>query len=541
MASTNPAKDPNESSEMATPTSESIVQAFTVYASSKDAEIKELKAQLAAAESENLDLKSQKATWFLEKKSLSDRVERLERELKMLQDLQRRQAAGVSSMGVSTDGRGDAAPGPLLSRVESLEKGMASVRIGGEHPESCPSPVCSEHLVETDGQITDLPNTHLKSALLAGSDVPQTETTAAGEGKVPAGRAAVPAETKAAAMASQQGAFDKLESRSYSFVQVSSKEKVTECPVSTEMMEWLSENLTLADWKPLMRKLGLTDVEIGNASFGHPHVVEQRYQCLLHWRKTHSRSATVPTLLTAIRAKSLHQLARDFCKEFPAESSPVETKRESTPELTRNFLSNLERFLDPFVADFDALKQDLHNGPRISQGQCLKIGYRSQEGNGRLDTVMEDWSSTYYKKNNSDSELDKRWALRKFLQNCGKEVRAIFKKHVNQGGVIGPAAGDDAKIGNLPYSTIQDIEEMLSYTDGVRNWKDLADWLRKQHPSVFQPVTKNKIRLWENDPDPRKGAKSVLQVWETTTQAKVGALYSWLVENGRLDIAKVLE
>ncbi|XP_038044563.1 uncharacterized protein LOC119719257 isoform X2 [Patiria miniata] len=83
---------------------------------------------------------------------------------------------GVSSMGGSTDAAGDAAPRPLRSRDESLEEGLASVRIGGEHPESCPSP--------------------------------RPEATGAEEDK--GARALALAEIKAAAMASQQDAFDKL-------------------------------------------------------------------------------------------------------------------------------------------------------------------------------------------------------------------------------------------------------------------------------------------------------------------------------------------
>ena len=80
----------------------------------------------------------------------------------------------------------------------------------------------------------------------------------------------------------------------------------------------------------------------------------------------------------------------------------------------------------------------------------------------------------------------------------------------------------------------------LLYT-ATKSWKDLTSWLKEEHPGVFKPVDTYKMALWEKNKDPRTGAKNILQVWNTTTQATEGKLYDWLVQNGRIDIAKLFE
>ncbi|XP_022081804.1 uncharacterized protein LOC110974454 [Acanthaster planci] len=582
--STNTTTDLKRPMERGVPTLEDLLQQVMTFANIKEARIKELEAQVERAERENLQLKEQAAAWFLEKKALNAQIKELKDKFKTPKD---KQVRNVSSEALSINAEGDGS-----SRLTSVEdQGPSAVgnllansrrcQIGGEHPASTPSSISSQ--VEADCAVTDLPNTHLPQAFPTKFMKPTADTAALGGSKEAVAvtttdpaktQAAATADfpdallksavqtaggtalgdskerlpitetsmdvTKAAAVASQRAAVNKLDGESCSMAEISSRKEGRVRTITTDMMTWLSENLSRTEWKPLLRKMGLSDNEIDNASDGSMRIVEQRYQCFFHWRQTRGNKASVDALLAAIHAKSLKQLAFDFCEEFPEETSPAEATCQPEPSAPRIFSSQFVRFMWEFVDNGNRLLQDLHGCSKLSPEQCQKLGYHAKEE--YVDIVLKHWSSKYYSQNNSDKSFDKRKELWKVLQCCGKKVRDVFKKHVDQGGVIGPAMDWDTKIENLSYSTTQVIEEKLSTKDGVmHNWKDLADWLRKRHQHSFEPVTNHKIKMWDQDLDPQKGARSILSIWETTTQAKVGVLYEWLVQNARLDIAVSLE
>ena len=106
--------------------------------------------------------------------------------------------------------------------------------------------------------------------------------------------------------------------------------KCTPCPplsfqkdlVTTEMISWLSENISIKEWKPLLRKLGVSDGGIEEIVHNNQNNIrEQRYQGFFEWGKTSGSKATVATLISAMDKLSLQQNIRVFREEFGSKRS----------------------------------------------------------------------------------------------------------------------------------------------------------------------------------------------------------------------------
>ncbi len=196
-----------------------------------------------------------------------------------------------------------------------------------------------------------------------------------------------------------------------------------------------------------------------------------------------------------------------------------------------------------FKGKFDKLEEGLRRLNNLSVSQCNSLQYpltRNTEREGAAVFSALEYCSQQVNKKYPGDKMGRLLELQKMLQVCGMGVRAEFKKFVCAG-VVGPLEGEK-DLRETRADILSTVEEMLSINyEGTKNWKDLTSWLKKEHGGVFEEVTKYKMDFWEKNKEPRTGAHNILQVWMTTTQATEGKLYDWLVQNGRYDIAEMLE
>ncbi|XP_071803086.1 uncharacterized protein [Asterias amurensis] len=313
--------------------------------------------------------------------------------------------------------------------------------------------------------------------------------------------------------------------------------------VTTEMISWLSENISIKEWKPLLRKLGVSDGRIEEIVHNNQNNIrEQRYQGFFEWGRTSGSKATVATLISAMDKLSLQHNIRVFREEFGSKrSSGIQ---DETDAVHQDFSCALHELTSPYLKrKFDELKDSLQRLNNLSEPQCVSLQYSltpetAREG-ASVFSALEFSSRRILQKYPGD-KTRRLQELQKIIKVCGTGVRAEFKKFVCAG-VVGPLDGEK-DLRTTRVDILSKVEEMLSVDyEATKSWKDLTCWLKKEHPGVFSSVDMYKTALWEKNKDPRTGAKNILQVWNTTTQATEGKLYDWLVQNGRIDIAKLFE
>ncbi|XP_033640096.1 uncharacterized protein LOC117300417 [Asterias rubens] len=354
-----------------------------------------------------------------------------------------------------------------------------------------------------------------------------------------------------ATVRAQEDAYSSITDAGSKVMGASKVDVCTPCPplsfqkdlVTTEMISWLSENISIKEWKPLLRKLGVSDGGIEEIVHNNQNNIrEQRYQGFFEWGKTSGSKATVATLISAMDKLSLQHNIRVFREEFGSKrSSGIQ---DETDAVHQDFSCALHELTSPYLkGKFDELKDSLQRLNNLMEPQCVSLQYSltpetAREG-ASVFSALEFSSQRILQKYPGD-KTRRLQELQKIIKVCGMGVRAEFKKFVCAG-VVGPLDGEK-DLRNTRHDILSKVEEMLSVDyEATKSWKDFTLWLKEEHPGVFKPVDTYKMALWEKNKDPRTGAKNIIQVWNTTTQATEGKFYGWLVQNERIDIAKLFE
>ncbi|XP_002730418.1 uncharacterized protein LOC100376242 [Saccoglossus kowalevskii] len=308
-----------------------------------------------------------------------------------------------------------------------------------------------------------------------------------------------------------------------------------------KIIEFVVNELPKNDWRPLVRCLGLSDVEIEEVEENtRSDLRETKRNALVKWRRKENLDKCTGTrIVMGMRECKLNQLADKVCMEFNiSEKSTLSTNMAAIGG-SGDFCIQVEEpesepllFTDEICDDLETLDREYFNKEEMRKVQKrLKL---TLDSDVPIFEVCTEWEKVYKPMTMPLIERRKKtnFFVRVMRDLPREDIVDVLKKYWSGNGLIGPSMSNMTSFQKIPFSTRNKLNNQLSIEK-----PNGSDWRIIAEIAKF-PDYQNLIQLWQQKGN---GGEQVLQTWQGRTDATIGNLYKIFVENDMNDCAKLLE